>query len=96
MNTFKVKAFKQTSKFFEVWIEDPHGMVKHIKLRLAEYGFPSKSTYLCTALNLAIESHLQHLEDVYYTQAAITADALGSIHQNSFIAKDFEIPRKES
>ena len=95
MNTFKVKAFKQTSNYFEAWIEDPSGIITHVKLPLAEYKFSSKSGYLRKSLHQVIEEYLKSKENTYYVQAVITSDALGSIHQNSFVAKDFQIPVKE-
>ena len=95
MNTFKVKAFKQTSNYFEAWIEDPEGIITHVKLPLAEYKLSSKSGYLRKSLHQVIEEYIKLQENTYYVQAVITSDALGSIHQNSFIAKDFQIPVKE-
>ena len=94
MNTFKVKAFKQTSNYFEAWIEDPEGIITHVKLPLAEYKFSSKAGYLRKSLHKVIEEYIKLQENTYYVQAAITSDALGSIHQNSFIAKGFQIPKK--
>ena len=94
MNSFKVKAFKQTSTSFEALIEAPDGIITHVKLSIADYKFSSKANYLNVALRQVIENYIRLEEDTYYAQEAITADALGSIHQNSFISRDFQIPKK--
>ena len=96
MNTFKVKAFKQTGKVFSCWIESPNGIVTRIDLDKKEYMFSNNNTYLLQALQYAIDSYIRDLETYFHVAAGITADALGSIHSNSFLATDFTIPAKKS
>ena len=89
---FKVKAYKQTGKVFSCWIETPAGIVTRIDLDKPKYMFSNNSAYIQLALQFAIDSYIRDLETYFYQAAGITADALGSIHANSFLATDFSIP----
>ena len=90
---FKVKAYKQTGKVFSCWIESPNGIVTKIDLSKQEYALATNNaSYIKCALHIAIDNYLKALETHFYQCAGITADALGSIHSNSFLASDFSIP----
>ena len=91
---FKVKAYKQTGKLFSCWIESPAGIVTKIDLDKQEYALATNASYIKCALHIAIDNYLKDLESYFYQAAGITADALGSIHSNSFLASDFSIPAK--
>ena len=90
MNSFKVKAFKYSKTSFEYWIEDPQGKLHHDKFKIIEGS--SCHACLVDALNKVIESYVTLEEVTYYAQAAIMADILGNL--NSFISRDFQIPKK--
>ena len=89
---FKVKAYKQTGKVFSCWIESPAGIVTKIDLSKREHALATNTSYIKCALHIAIDNYLKDLETYFYQSAGITADALGSIHSNSFLASDFRIP----
>ena len=90
MNSFKVKAFKYSKTSFEYWIEDPNGKLHHDKFKIIQGS--SCQGCLAESLNNVIENYIKLEEATYYAQAAITAEALGNL--NSFISRDFQIPKK--
>ena len=90
MNTFKVKAFKQTSTSFEYWIEDPNGKLYHDKFKI----IPGSSCHECLAEVLQ-ELRIKFINELSYelaTHNKQACDILGNL--NSFISRDFQIPKK--